>query len=51
VKLLVELELIKEPFLKDNEDDDGTSTDEFAGSSSSSSVTDSPVRSISRDSG
>ncbi len=51
VKLLVELELLKEPLLKDNEEE-ATSADELAGTSSGeSSVLGSPVKILNKYSG
>ncbi|XP_065220750.1 sorting nexin-13-like [Planococcus citri] len=50
ITLLAELELIKEPLIKDNDDDEVTSADELLASSTDSSVGNSPTRIINKES-
>lgn len=49
--MLVELELLKEPTLKENEDEDNNSADEFTISSSESSAGGSPLKIVNKDAG
>lgn len=48
-KMLVELELLKEPTFRENEDEENNSADEFMISSSESSVGGSPVKIVNKD--
>lgn len=50
-KMLVELELLKEPTFRENEDEENNSADEFMISSSESSVGGSPVKIVNKDAG